>query len=247
MKKNNEIIQILFLLFLFLTYVQGQEKHNPYKFPLKPGDEGWKSLTTHVEKVNVLQIPDSILTGIITGDLVLTCLSYPLFSDMFAFNSYQYGFEMIRKNFNGFKELFIRKDAFYELIKTYNAMDPSSFKKNWATVERGYFAAEYLKITIILAQEDILKNLSRENLLILLNSVYEKNIIMISYPRVFNRPNILFNMLLMGRILSQDQDPEFLIKINSNTKLKIFLNTINEWDNGNYNEILLSAKNRIKN
>ena len=106
MKKSKIIFETLIMLMLFFTCLIGQERLNPYKFPLKPGDEGWKSLKTHVEKVNVIQIPDSILVSLTTGDLIQTCMNYPLFIDMFAFNSSQYGFNKIMNDFNGFKELF---------------------------------------------------------------------------------------------------------------------------------------------
>ena len=72
--------------------------------------------------LEVLQIPNEILIMMSTKDLAHTCLNYPLFSDIWAFNNLQDGMDRAISGFNGLKELIERDDAGIELLAIYKSI-----------------------------------------------------------------------------------------------------------------------------
>lgn len=97
-----------------------------YDYPVKPKTEEWKKLKTRMEKIDVCQIPESILNNMTTKALVESVMNYPLLIDIVARNSNQEGFDAVYRVFNGLQELTKRSDAIYELKQYQNKVD--SFK-----------------------------------------------------------------------------------------------------------------------
>jgi hypothetical protein len=91
--------------------VSANERQTSYDYPIVPGTDEWSTLTTHDQMVQSCQIPEDILETIPTASLVDSVLNYPLLADMFLFNDFQQGFEVIYNQFNGIKELFTREDV----------------------------------------------------------------------------------------------------------------------------------------
>lgn len=52
---------------------------------------------TNEEMNKVLQIPENILKGMNTRDLLITCMKYPRYKDMWAYDGYVNGFAQVRK------------------------------------------------------------------------------------------------------------------------------------------------------
>lgn len=80
--KPLNIIVLLFLLCSFVMSVFAQQKSGVYNWPLRPGMPEWKDLKTHDEMLEALKIPAKTLQKMTTKNLALTCLSYPLFSNI---------------------------------------------------------------------------------------------------------------------------------------------------------------------
>jgi hypothetical protein len=147
-------IFILFCLFVAIN-THAQEKVQPYDFPVKPGTPEWKFSSPEI-MYSTCQIPKDVLSTISTEALVVTCINYPLFGLMNAYNSPQAGFEAVLRRFNGLTELLQRKDAANAIVKVYKSMDPGQLQKSWALLEQGQYAEKFCFIEIILSQNTVL-------------------------------------------------------------------------------------------
>jgi hypothetical protein len=78
------------LLFLILWIVSvsasAQLSDKPYTYPIRPGSELWKELTTSKQMDDVCVVPDDIILTLSTKGLLLTCLDYPRLIDVFCSN-----------------------------------------------------------------------------------------------------------------------------------------------------------------
>jgi len=128
LRRDKMIIKALYTIALLLLQcclvmaIIAQQQNGSYNWPLKPGMPEWKELKTHKEMLEVLQIPNEILIKMDTKDLAHTCLNYPLFSDIWAFNNLQYGMDRAISGFNGLQELIERDDAGIELLAIYKTI-----------------------------------------------------------------------------------------------------------------------------
>lgn len=87
------------------------EKSLSWDYPVKPGSDKWKTFQSHDEMVEACDIPESVLPGLKTEELLLICLNYPLLSDIGAFNFFADGYAAYEMNSNGIREFYQRKDA----------------------------------------------------------------------------------------------------------------------------------------
>ena len=153
--------------------------------------------------LEVLQIPVETLQKMTTKDIAQTCLSYPLFSDIWAFNSLQEGMERVIDGFNGLQQFLKRDDAGLDLYAIYKTMDPHNFDESWTALKKGQYTAEFAKIEILLAQEAILSSLKNDERFLLLQESVNKQNAMQPYP-MYDRRNQEPNAYLMGKILQKD-------------------------------------------
>lgn len=82
-----------------------------YKYSIVPGDEAWKKMTNVIERREACFVPEYILKDMTTEALVKTVVTYPLFIDIYVFNSPNTGFEWIAQYFKGVEILSEREDA----------------------------------------------------------------------------------------------------------------------------------------
>lgn len=94
-----------------------------YEFTMTPEDEEWENIKTKGMALSHCQIPDDILEEMTTEALVETVLDYPFITDYFAYNSYLEAAKVFEREFNGFEELFKRKDATAALLDAYAASE----------------------------------------------------------------------------------------------------------------------------
>jgi len=104
-----------FLLMILLSLVSvcthSQKICNPdFEYPIKPGDAKWENISSVAERIAALQIPEDILANLPTERLFDICLDFPYLLDVLFYDDYQKGLEALKKEFNGFNELFNRKD-----------------------------------------------------------------------------------------------------------------------------------------
>jgi len=139
-----------------------------YGFPVQPGMPEWALFNSHETMLAALQVPEATLNAMSTADLVETCLTYPLFMDVFAYDDPQQGFDHVSQEFNGLTELLYRPDAATILLSRYKRMDPSAIDPAWGLKEQGDFGFEFKKVELLLSQEELLNTLSRDELVELL-------------------------------------------------------------------------------
>jgi hypothetical protein len=155
---------IFLLLFIFPTILFAQQNEVTWDFPVKPGSEEWKTFDNTYQKIEACQIPLNVLTHISTKNLIQICLNYPLFNDLFFTNYLQIGFDRMIKQFNGFEELIRRKDAGSNLLSLYQLKEPANLDKIWEPVRKGIYSFDLVKIELFLANEDILLNMTQNEL-----------------------------------------------------------------------------------
>ena len=90
---------------------------------MTPEDEEWGNIKTKEMALSHCQIPDDILEEMTTEALVETVLDYPFITDYFVYNSYLEAAKVFEREFNGFEELFKRKDATAALLDVYAASE----------------------------------------------------------------------------------------------------------------------------
>ena len=94
-----------------------------YDYPIKPGTSEWSQFDDHAEMVDACQIPEDVLKTMSTDALIETVLNYPLLDDIYAYDTFQEGFDAVSEHFNGLLELLNRGDAGSELLAKYQGMD----------------------------------------------------------------------------------------------------------------------------
>lgn len=147
----------LLIILLYPILMFGQK----WDYPIKHGTEKWKNLTTGQAMIDVCQIPEDILQNMNTVDLIQTCLNYPLKGNVYAYANIKDGIEHICLQFNGFKELLIRKDNFKNLklkleqsrVNLYNDLLSD---KNIA--EKGKIMLDFAIIESFLSFDTVLSN-----------------------------------------------------------------------------------------
>jgi hypothetical protein len=178
--------------FLLLVALSGSAENidTPYDFPIKPGTPAWKALDNHIEKINASQIPEFILQLMNTEALIKTCLNYPLYLDMFAFDYKQTGFQLVASSFNGLRELLERKDIGRKILPIYEAMGDS--------VER---ARRHMYIEMLLAQPEVISALDSDGKIRLLRENMKKFSAKRSRPDIFSNYTLIPVCLVMGRVI----------------------------------------------
>jgi hypothetical protein len=198
---------ILITLITFLPNLLAQT-NDAYNFDLVTNMSDWRDIP-YPEKVERIQIPEKILKQMSTEGLVETCLNYPLFIVTLAYNYPQHGFNQIVAEFNGFSELFNREDAASILLKKYIDMDLE-----------GKFRGDLFYMEFLIAQNEILAKLSDYEVVILLESCFEKIISKqhIGYSAFFMQ----VTPLIMGRTL-YERISEFGAITEKNNQIELFL------------------------
>jgi len=90
-----------------------------YRYPILPGMSSWP-YGNHQAMTNACQIPEQLLTNMTTDELLVTVLYYPLFGDIYAYDSLEMGYEVLKKQFNGLRELCNREDRYESMTHFYS-------------------------------------------------------------------------------------------------------------------------------
>lgn len=208
--------KILSLFFALTFYsLSGQVTTITWDYPVKPGSEKWKSLKSHMEMVEICQIPEDVILKLSTKDLAKICLDYPLFCTMTAFNNMQQGFEQVSTEFNGFKELYKRKDSGKELLLLYHEINPEDVKLKSTNLDKGRFKFRIFYLEFMLAQDDLFINLSQSKL---------KELLIESYQKAKQKQDFQYSIfqiqtsyLVMVRLLDFIKYDKFIEKYKNNT------------------------------
>lgn len=121
----------------------------PYTYPVLPGTEEWLALEDTSARREACQIPEDILKRLTTEALLETVLEYPFFSDVSAYNQARWGYNAVKKRFNGLQELSTRKDL-AEVVANYT-LDEGESESGWST--KGEYLRYITEYTVIYYDE----------------------------------------------------------------------------------------------
>lgn len=159
--KTKLILMSLGVLFSLSVMGQNTTSSKAWDYPVKPGTEQWKALKGLPEKLEVTQIPESVLKTVSTEDLVDLCMNYPLRFNYFAYNTLKEGVVTVAEQFNGLKELFARHDnakAIFKALEKEN--ENSALMLSADAVAQHTFDQSLLEM--FLAQDVVLANANAE-------------------------------------------------------------------------------------
>ncbi len=229
--------KLILVLFMVIPIVMlGQT----WDYPVKPGMEEWKKLNSHQEMVEVCQIPNNVISRIPTLELAELCLNYPLFFTMRAFNNLQEGFNQVSTEFNGFKELFKREDVGKVLLSIYTKTKLIDVRKKKDLISKGLFEQRVFFIEFILAQKNLIKKLTENEIKILLNETILKTDEKAKLK--FSTFNKQATSLIVVRILENKN----VIKNSDKQKYEIFSKTVWLTDKNMIGDIYTESVNYLK-
>lgn len=127
--------------------------YSGYKYPVLPRMSTWP-YGNHQSMVDACQIPEDVLYGMSTEQLVETVMAYPLLGDVINCESKKNGYEVIKEHFNGLKELSKRDDR-NECLEAY-IINQSKTNEQESTIAQFY----NLYSSTLLASDDF--NISYE-------------------------------------------------------------------------------------
>lgn len=100
------------------------EDYSGYIYPIRPGTAEWYTLDSHSDMIEACTIPDDILSSMTTDELMESILAYPLIVDMFAYDDWSVGFQVVASRFNGLQEFLNRSDSPSALVNVFATQEP---------------------------------------------------------------------------------------------------------------------------
>jgi len=137
-----------------------EKKSLAYDYPIKPGTEAWKKLSTKKEMIDVCQIPENVLFTLTSEELMDVCLAYPLLNDIFAYISVEEGVTKLFQEFNGIRELSKRKDAIRLFLEEYKRrlQNIDALAGAYTDVAKGDFIIGLSTLELLVSNSAILKS-----------------------------------------------------------------------------------------
>ena len=189
-----------------------------YEFPVLSDVSNWMQCPNFVSaRKKCLQIPDACLGSLSTKGLLETCLEYPYFIDVFAYNDYQTGFNSLVRQFNGYRELLERPDLINALLEKYAAIGD----ERESYTGKVLFSFRHFVFEFILAQDAVVDNLSEEQKKILVLLSFENIEMKKDNPDEFSGINFIPTYLLYAKLVINDPDFKFESIEQKNTVLGI--------------------------
>lgn len=178
-----------------------EEKYSDaYRFPVTPGMKEWRKFKTNEEMIAATQIPKDLLITMSTEGLIETCLNFPLFMDMTAFNSYEEGFNHIKQNFNGLRELLKRTDAGGKLLNRYKYFNPVTFQKTAQSVPPVQYFKPFI-MEILLSNDEILSSMSSKERHSLCKLAVKKFRLKEQYPETYGYEELIPPGVIMKKVM----------------------------------------------
>jgi hypothetical protein len=156
-----------------------------------------------------VNLPEERVATMNTAALVDAALGYPLFGDMFAYNTPQLGFETIASRSAVLTELLNRSDAARELLVRYEKIDIADVDLLPTDIERGNFDVAVTFAETLLAQPAIQEALSVSDRSRLRTEALRKGSAKIARPDIFGAFGAARSALIVGRLSAHGvQDPD---------------------------------------
>ncbi len=198
----------------------GYSSVNTYISDINPYEtrEEWLSVSVQ-KRVELSQIPEDMLKTMSTDELIVSCLNYNLLIDLVLYDTIRDGFEILKKQFNGFEELLARPDAGHRLVELYKAVDYDELYEN----DRGAYL-HMLLLHTLLCEDSVLDSLNETEVSSLINASHDK------YMKLLNEGSPLFNYENDVRVCLKClyvHDPSVKDVIDNSDALKCFISDEN--------------------
>jgi len=167
------------------------------------------------ERNQLLALSDEQIDSMTTEELLVTCLDYPLFCDIFFYDSEAEGLEAIIDRYNGLQALLKREDLGNVLAEFYSAVDLDGVIK---TDCYGTFRLRYLELIIL--SDGVLDSMNPDTRKGLFSACIT-NCEEIS-QKYSSKLSSFFTSRIVGNILYLDS-PGFKVLADSNQSIKDFL------------------------
>jgi len=232
-KKNKIIILFFFITSIFFSGCE-KEKINPcsilvngvFVYPAYPKD-GWKSDDIWDEQRKYFSIPDNVLKCISTEGLIQSIINHPNYKVLlFAYSTWQQGFDRVSIECNGLSELVQRKDAISVLFKRYKEMNPLDFKKYSDSIESAKFQIDFWFIEIIMAQPVIFSKLTKDEKIVFFEFIIETYEKKIEADPLYGISWSKLNLGILARIMDNDNYQPFIKEYESCYLLENFVKTL---------------------
>jgi hypothetical protein len=240
------LLPIVIYLVLLSSWTYGQSQSQPYDYPVRPGTVEWEKLNSFEEHRNAYNIPLQMLANMSTEHLVQTCLAYPDFMLMMSRNSIQQGYDYLKTIFNGFAELEQREDAACELLKFYQALNPSEIIKYETPIERGKFSFRFTFTEVLLAQESILQNMDIATERELIKQCLSHHEAMVNMPEQYASFNLMTPAFVLGRILKVRSNEMFQDAFSTRRDVHDFVERSTVYSASTVPSIILQAQVYLK-
>lgn len=169
-----------------------------------------------------------------------TCLKFPFFLDIHAYDNQQKGFESISKNFNGLEELLSRNDAGVHLIRMYEQMDLADPQLSEKDKLNFLLGVDHLELIIF--QDRIIQKLTRNEVLLLRNISIRQFEAKQKQSSVFGTASLNITALILAKLLKQGGKEDLLLKTNTQANLDIYFSTTKYSNQNIQDEIYRASK-----
>lgn len=190
--------KIVLLILLCPVFIFGQI----WDYPVKPGTKGWENMT-YEEHIQAYNIPVELLSKISTGNLLQTCLNYPEWRLINAYNDIEIGFINVISMFNGFEELFKREKSADGLVNHYKMLEPLNVQKNWSDLQKGEYAFNILCVELLLSHKSMIEQLGNKMLKSLLEEAVNKYDKKALLPEVYSMYSVMPTVILSLRTMDK--------------------------------------------
>ena len=193
-----------------------------WDYPVKPGMEEWNRLEREQERIDALQVPESVLVSLSSEETVRLCIELPVFFIFTAWNTPQEGFNIMLERYNILRHILSRENVGSSLIAAYKDADLSGFKT--LPYSNEFWSIKLLYFELLLSQKEILQSMTPEEKLELITEARSKFLGKISDEKFSSLPGLLFSLKIMASILDVDNYSE-LMASSQREKIIQFINT----------------------
>jgi len=179
-----------------------------YQYPAIPKDH-------HMTKDEVdayVDLPKKVARCISTSGLIETCMNYPFLSLFLAGSTYQTGYNLVKSQFRGLRELENRDDAPQKLLEHYQALDPTAYS-SIDTLQMARYSLNVEYFEVIIGQNLYLNSLTKEEKVALVKramSVYDKKLPEVKDGSIMSQLDLDTTAAILARLMFNDQYGPFM-------------------------------------
>jgi hypothetical protein len=157
-----------------------------------------------------------------TSDLVEVVISDPKMIEIFAYSSFQQGFDAVRVRYEPLSELLARQDAGSALLARYQTL-ASEPTPGWSSREVGQWLFQFQRLELILAQDEVLAQVDPGQMCDLLRWAQQKLEGKRQVQDLHGKEGEISTVRLMGRILQFSHWGELDRLAGNNDELRLLL------------------------